>query len=377
MCEVPGCFVRPSFKFPVRGAASQRCARHKLPGMVGNSGKLPSRDFTAKLGEISEPKSGDDEIQAATPGKRVRGELLRIQREQMMLIIDKTSTHDLAESVAKTASSPQQATSGSSIKRMKHFLANQNPNEVRQISCALRDCINAGAEGSQEQVRMNKLGVAAAPQVTPWGTPNNSASSETVHTAATTDRRVSNSSTYWGVRPSDCIFPENVNSVFSQLQGAPFSMATATPAADLTAQLAFHAATLPVNLNMPCRPLNTTDFNQTLLALNPAMWCPTVAPSYPFSAPFVPNLTPWAAAALSMSLNLDYVNNPSLFLNNPAALLTHNLCSQFAQNTAATLPAATSNTSSAHQSMAGFSAMQSQPNVAPNDVGVSSSSKLE
>jgi hypothetical protein len=374
MCEVPGCFVRPSFKFPVRGAASQRCARHKLPGMVGNSGKLTARDSTLKPGDILEPKYGDDEVKAATP-KRVRGELLRIQREQMMQIIDKTSTHDLAESMAKTASSPQLATSGTSIKRMKHFLANQNANEVDQRQIASSDCINAGAEGSQQQVRMNKLGVAAAaPQVTP----DNSASSETVHTAATTDRRVSNSSIYLGVRPSDCIFPENLTSFFSQLQGVPFSMATA-PAADFTSQLAFHAATLPVNLNMPCqlpcRARNTTDFNQTLLALNPAMWCPPVAPSYPFSAPFVPNLTPWAAAALSMSLNLDYTNNPSLLLNNPAALLTNNWCSQFAQNTAATLP--TISTSSYHQSMAGFSAMQNQPNVAPNHVGVSSNSKLE
>jgi hypothetical protein len=78
MCEEPGCYVRPSFKFPIPGATKQRCARHKLAGMVGNHSKI--------LPEIADVDVAALELTSATT-KRARGEVLKDQRQQLMIMV--------------------------------------------------------------------------------------------------------------------------------------------------------------------------------------------------------------------------------------------------------------------------------------------------
>ena len=70
--------MRPSFKFPIPGATKQRCARHKLAGMVGNHSKI--------LPEIADVDVAALELTSATT-KRARGEVLKDQRQQLMIMV--------------------------------------------------------------------------------------------------------------------------------------------------------------------------------------------------------------------------------------------------------------------------------------------------
>ena len=71
--------MRPSFKFPIPGAISQRCARHKLAGMVGNNGKL--------LPDIAVGRNVAALELTSAMTKRARGEVLKDQREQLMIMV--------------------------------------------------------------------------------------------------------------------------------------------------------------------------------------------------------------------------------------------------------------------------------------------------
>ena len=361
MCEVPGCFVRPSFKFPVRGAASQRCARHKLPGMVGNSGKLTGRAFskgpTSAGDDATLPTLPQSSPVTSTP-KRARGELLRIQREQMMRILGEGS----AEAEAKPTASPQDCSSALPAKKMKHSSPTENSGDVECETTAKSACSTPKKEDILPQ-QSTESSMPAVEIVAPGAhTPNSGTYSELAKVAA--DVCVLNSGASLAVQPSVGVSktasPFKTAPPFLTQRGVPLMMANSCPAAQPAPQHTLHAATSPGNMNIPYRALSALDFHQAFLALSstfsPAMWCPSLAAANHYATPFIPSLNPWAAAGLTMPLNWNVLNSPSAApsMTSPTAASAHNAISQFMH-------------AAPPESMGGpqAQAMPSEPNTAP------------
>jgi hypothetical protein len=351
MCEVPGCFVRPSFKFPIRGGGSQRCARHKLPGMVGNSGKLTAAAVcngpTSVGDDVTLPTLPQSSPVISTP-KRARGELLRIQREQMMRILGDGS----AETDAKPTASPQHCPSAFSAKRVKNCSPTEKSGDLELETTAQSACSTPKKEDILPQ-QSNKSSVARGAH-----TPKSETYSQLAKIAA--DICVLNAGASVAMQPSACA--SKTASPFLTQRGVPLMMANGCPAAQPAPQHTLHAATSADNLNIPYSALSALDFHQALLALSstfqPAMWCPTLAAANPYATPLFPSLNPfpWAAAALSVPLNWNVLNSPSA-VPSPSAASAHNAISQFMH---AALP----------ESMGGpqAQAMPSEPKTAPNHV---------
>jgi hypothetical protein len=356
MCEVPGCFVRPSFKFPARGTASQRCARHKLPGMVGNSGKLTGRAFskgpTSAGDDATLPTLPQSSPVTSTP-KRARGELLRIQREQMMRILGEGS----AEAEAKPTASPQDCSSALPAKKMKNSSPTENSGDVERETTAKSAC----STPKKEDILPQQSTESSMPAVAPGAhTPNSRTYSEHAKVAAA-GICVLNSGASLAVQPSVGVSktasPFKTAPPFLTQRGVPLMMANSCPAAQPAPQHTLHAAASLGNVNMPYRALNALDFHQAFLALSstfsPAMWCPSLAAANHCATPFIPSLNPWAAAGLTMPLNWNVLNSPSA-APSPAAASAHNAISQFMH-------------AAPPESMGGpqAQAMPSEPNTAP------------
>ena len=285
MCEVPGCFVRPSFKFPVRGAASQRCARHKLPGMIGNSCKSPASSPNV------EPKSADDEIKVATP-KRVRGEMLRIQREEMMrMLTEHDDSKGSAASEAKTDVPPSMLDSltSTSSKRMKQNLAGQNTDHGGSSSLSLSSSSNSSSSSN----------AALASQ------------------------------------PIDSGLQQILSCVTQQTTSISKAARPAAPE-HMPQQLSLQAAINAANFSIPSAAQNTgVDFNQALLAYNAynaALWNAgsVVSMTNPYAMSNVNCSSPFAALSAMPPSSCAY--NPSLLLNPSLASSLHDVYSQFPLN---------------------------------------------
>lgn len=320
MCEVPGCFVRPSFKFPVRGAASQRCARHKLPGMVGNSGKVSF--------PVSPVTTPGDEFKACTP-KRARGELLKIQREQMMQILGEnavTSSPSVSDANADL-SSPHSAPA-TSCKRM-HLLGvpDAADAELTTPSSSTRKEHRA----LTAQVAINKSLTAAFPI-----TPTTAASSfetakeklEGILGGSSQPSSLLQSAAECGILNFRALYAAQQSTVPQFTTQEAGSCDAAAAPASLQSEI------FPVNTNAPCGSINiSADFNQALQALsafNASLWAPMVAMNT-LSSPLMPNFNPWAAAAMPMPPNQDMMAyDPSLTLI-PSVLSTQNSLSHLPQ----------------------------------------------
>lgn len=328
MCEVPGCFVRPSFKFPVRGAASQRCARHKLPGMVGNSGKSCLSECRA----ILEATTPVDECKTATP-KRARGELLRIQREQMMQILGENGAASSAadDSEAKVDLPSPLSAPATSCKRMKYSLAAPiaDDSELAILGGVSGEDLGSPSKGSAGQVSLQKTTV----------TPTTTAPSRDVATGKKADRAGGSlqfSPLLKAAADSGILNLKNSltsqHSALHQLanqQGGPFAAAAAA-----ASQRNFQPEMLPFDMSAPYGSfISSTDFNQALLALNfnasLSLW--GLLPSANrVSTPVLPNFNPFPWAISDFLPTFGSAFHPSMSLNS-AALSTSNYVSQLPQ----------------------------------------------
>jgi hypothetical protein len=283
MCEVPGCFVRPSFKFPVRGSASQRCARHKLPGMIGNSCKSPASTANA------EPKSVHDEGKVTTHGtpKRMRGEMLRIQREEMMQILAECGDCKGSETNTKPDVPPSMIDSVAltSCKRMKHVLTRPNADNGGTSSLSLSSSSNLSVKSDTQ--------------------------------------------------PTDV---QQMLSYATQQQGAPTSKAACSAAAEHVPKPSLQAAINSANCAIPYAAQNTNvDFNRALLefnAYNAALWNANsvVSMTNPYAMQTLNCNFPFAALS-AMPPNLGSgLYNPSLFHTPSLASSLQNMFTRFPLN---------------------------------------------
>ena len=363
MCEVPGCFVRPSFKFPVRGAASQRCARHKLPGMVGNSGKLCLSEYPA----IFEATTPVDECKTATP-KRARGELLRIQREQMMQILGENGAASSAadDSEAKVDLPSPLSAPATSCKRMKYSLAAPiaGDSELAILGGVSGEDLGSPSKGSAGQVSLQKTTV----------TPTTTAPSRDVATGKKADRAGGSlqfSPLLKAAADSGILNLKNSltsqHSALHQLanqQGGPFAAAAAA-----ASQRNFQPEMLPFDMSAPYGSfISSTDFNQALLALSAfnaslSLW--GLLPSANrVSTPVLPNFNPWAISDFLPTFGSAF--HPSMSLNS-AALSTSNYVSQLPQMLA-NLSADPSSHAAANSTLA---TTTSETNNAPKNIDLS------
>lgn len=316
--------------------------------MVGNSGKLTAPAVgsgpTSVSDDVTLPTMPQPPPVISTP-KRARGELLRIQREQMMRILGEGS----AESEAKLTASPQHCPSALSAKRVKNCSPTEKSGDVELETTAQSACSTPKKEDIlPQQSNMSSVALGAQP-------PKSETYSELAKIAA--DICVLNAEASAAKQPSACV--SKTASPFLTQRGVPLMMAKGCPAAQPSPQHTLHASTSTGNLHTPYSALSASDFHQALLALSstfqPAMWCPTLNP---YATPLIPNLNPfnWAAAALSMPLNWNALNSLSA-VPSPTAASAHNAISQLMH---AALP----------ESMGGpeAQAIPSEPNTTPNNV---------
>jgi hypothetical protein len=349
--------VRPSFKFPIRGAASQRCARHKLPGMVGNSGKL---SFPASP-VLSESNTPGDEFKATTP-KRPRGELLKIQREQMVQILgDSGVTNASADSETKADVLSPHSALAASCKRIRNFASLQNSN-FAELATNSSVCQKACAQ----------VALKNAPDTLPAfsGTPANAESSavaakgkcEGVKGGNVQPFSLLTAASESGILHLQALLAAQHNAapLFTPQQPGSFAV-PALPEFQRTLQ----SEALPVNMNAPIGSMNSAaNFNQALHALsafNASLWAPMMAMNT-LSTPSLPTFNPWANSALPLSPSLEMSHNASLTLN-PSLLSTQNIFSQFPQVLANLSADMTTQTAVANL----LAAMPIEKNNAPRD----------
>jgi len=268
MCEEPGCYVRPSFKFP--GGVSQRCARHMLPGMVGNNSKS-----SLGISSVGQQVAAHD-VSPQPTKKRARGEVLKMQREQLMMVMAEQILAE-AEADAKTtvpekqgalAPAPQRKAPAWEVELDHSSTRTQSEEHWEQFRSSELPSIRNGSCVVPQRIQVSNMAAQNAPE------------SDSFNSSAPAALQQSFS---------------GVSSFLTQ-RGAPIMLPTTSAAAAATQRLAKMEPPLPA-LQLPYGAPGRMDFQQVVMAHNALL---SMTHSYGLSH-LLPNFNPWTAVAASLT----------------------------------------------------------------------------